>query len=583
MRKKLLVPVLLVLIFSMLFSACAPAAPAAPVVEAEPTVIVVPTNTAAPALTATVVPPTATPEPAPDITALWTELIAGLPADKGYGAVSAANLNEELVEKPPFLLDVREPAELEKDGYIPGAVNIPVRDVLKNLDKLPAMDQPIVIYCTSGHRGGFVLSALKVLGYGKVRNLGGGFNAWKKASLAVETGAPAAPAAGTAPDIKEQTLFTLLDGFLSGLPEGFYATNSEKLNISLAENPPFLLDVRTAKEFDETGHIAGAVNVPLQELMTNLGKLPSKDTPIVIYCASGHRGAVALMGLRLLGYEKAINLGGGLNAWKAAKLPVEGWVDWNATWADFLANLPDNFYSISATNLNTALAETQPFLLDVREAAELEKDGFIQGAANIPVRDVLKNLDKLPAIDKPIVIYCASGHRGALALAALRLLGYKDVLNLGGGFGAWKKAELPVETGASLEPTAGTAPAVNEAMFAQLDAYLTGLPEGFNTIKAADLNTALVETPPFVLDVRKAEELTTDGAIEGAVNIEVHELFTRISELPADKDAPIVVLCKSGHRGALALMALQMTGYTNVKNLAGGMSAWIAADLPVVK
>ena len=56
-----------------------------------------------------------------------------------------------------------------------------------------------------------------------------------------------------------------------------------------------------------------------------------------------------------------------------------------------------------------------------------------------------------------------------------------------------------------------------------------------------------------------------------------------LAQLPTDKAAPIVVLCQSGHRGALVMMYLRMTGgYTNVRNLAGGMNAWVAAELPVV-
>jgi phage shock protein E len=84
-----------------------------------------------------------------------------------------------------------------------------------------------------------------------------------------------------------------------------------------------------------------------------------------------------------------------------------------------------------------------------------------------------------------------------------------------------------------------------------------------------------------VLDVRTAEELEKDGYIEGSVNIPVLNCSPAWRDLPKDKTAPIVVLCKSGHRGALALMALQMNGYTNVKNLGGGMNAWVAAELPV--
>jgi rhodanese-related sulfurtransferase len=581
MNRKLGTLLSVVLLLSILFSACAPAAtPAAPTavpeVQAEPTATSVP-PTAVPE-------PTATPEPVMDYEALWSDLIAGMPADKGSGAVSPAKLNEELVEKAPFILDVREAAEVEKNGYVDGTVHIPVRDVLKNLDKLPAQDQPIVVTCASGHRGGFVVSALRLLGYSNVRNLGGGVNAWVKAGFPVETGLPEAPAAGEAPAIENQALFTALDEWLSNLPEGFYSVSADKLNTQLVESQPFLLDVRTQKEWDETGYIEGAVHIPFHDVFANLDKLPAQDAPIVIYCASGHRGAILLMGLRLMGYENVTNLGGGLGAWKAAQLPVEGWVDWNAKWGEYLAALPDSFNTVSPTDLNTNLVEKAPFLLDVREASEVEKEGYIQGAVHIPVRELLKNLDKLPAQDQPIVIYCASGHRGGLAMPVLEMLGWEHVRNLGGGLGAWKKANLPVETGLPEAPAAGTAPDVDKTLLQQFDAVLSNLPEGFNTVKAADLNAALGETDkPFLLDVREAGEIEKDGMIEGSVHIPVRELFTRLGELPKEKDAPIVVLCKSGHRGAIALMALSMNGYTNVRNLGGGINAWIAAELPVVK
>jgi rhodanese-related sulfurtransferase len=479
---------------------------------------------------------------------------------------------------------VREAAEVEKDGYIKGSVHIPVREVLKNLDKLPAQNQPIVVLCASGHRGGFVLSALRLLGYTNVRNLNGGLGAWKKAELAVETGMPAAPKAGTAPEIQDQALFVMLDEWLANLPEGYYGTKADKLNADLAESQPFLLDIRSTAEFEDTGRIAGSVNIPFPELFANLDKLPAQDKPIIVLCASGHRGAVAQMGLRLMGYEKTVNLVGGVNAWKAAKFPVDGWVDWNAAWGEYLAALPEGFSAISAGDLNLAIAEKAPFLVDLRETAEVEKDGYIAGSVHIPVRDLLKNLDKLPAQDQAIVIYCASGHRGGLALPALKMLGYSDVRNLNGGLGAWKKAEFPVEMGLPEAPAAGTAPQVNETVYKHMDAFLSGMPEGFYLIKAADLNLALAETnQPFLLDVREAGELEKDGYIEGAVNIPVREVFTRLGELPKDKTAPVVVLCKSGHRGAIAMMALRMNGYTDVRNLGGGMNAWVAAELPVVK
>ena len=574
MSKKLHVFFAVLLALSMLLSACGGAQ--APIEES----VVEPPATEEVIITEAPV----TEEPAHDAQALFTGLISELPADKGYGTVKPAALNEELVDKPPFLLDVRETAEVEADGYIGGAVNIPVRELLDNLDKLPAKDEAIVIYCASGHRGGITLATLKLLGYTNVRNLAGGLNGWKKANLPVITGsAPAAPTALGTPEIADKPLFDMLNGFLVAMPDSFYSIKSDKLAEALTgATPPTIIDIRTAEEFGKDGYIEGAINVPMEELFSNLDKLPAKDAPIVVHCVSGHRGSIVVMGLRLLGYENVANLGGGLNAWKAAQLPVEGWVDWTVKWPEYIASMPEGYSTIKPADLNTALVENPPFLLDVREAAELENDGFIAGAVNIPIREVLNNLDKLPAKDQPIVVYCVSGHRAALVMASLQMLGYTDVKNLAGGFNGWKKAELPVESGTlPAEPTAGTAPEVEPIVLSDLSAFLSSLPEGYFAVKAPDLNVELAAVPaPVLVDVRTAEE-TAEGYIEGALLIPFKDVPANLAQLPADKAAPIVVLCQSGHRGALVMMYLRMTGYTNVRNLAGGMNAWIAAELPV--
>jgi rhodanese-related sulfurtransferase len=73
-----------------------------------------------------------------------------------------------------------------------------------------------------------------------------------------------------------------------------------------------------------------------------------------------------------------------------------------------------------------------------------------------------------------------------------------------------------------------------------------------------------------------------NGVIEGAVHIPVHDLFEELAQLPADKSTEIVLVCQSGHRGGIGLIALRMIGYTNVRNMGGGMNAWAAAELPVV-
>jgi rhodanese-related sulfurtransferase len=258
-------------------------------------------------------------------------------------------------------------------------------------------------------------------------------------------------------------------------------------------------------------------------------------------------------------------------------------VDWPTVMGEFVATLPSDagFYSVKSDKLNEMLVENPPFIVDVREASEIESNGYIAGSINIPIRNLLKNLDKLPAKDQKIVITCASGHRGALGAMALRLLGYTDVVNLNGGLNGWIKAQFPVETGVPAAPTAGTAPDVDATRFAALDAYLSNLPEGFGAVKAPDFNVELTGgTIPFILDVRTVDEFNK-GYIEGAVNINVTDVPANLAQLPADKAATIVVLCQSGHRGAFVQMYLQFLGYTNVRNLNGGMNAWTGAELPI--
>lgn len=70
-----------------------------------------------------------------------------------------------------------------------------------------------------------------------------------------------------------------------------------------------------------------------------------------------------------------------------------------------------------------------------------------------------------------------------------------------------------------------------------------------------------------IVDVRTQDEFL-DGAYPGAVNIPVHELATRLGELP--KTLPLVLYCASGARSAAAAQLLRRSGYSDVVN-AGGL------------
>lgn len=82
-----------------------------------------------------------------------------------------------------------------------------------------------------------------------------------------------------------------------------------------------LLDVRSAEEYANDGHVAGATLIPLPELANRLGELPA-DKPIVCICRSGNRSATACDLLARQGFAKLSNVQGGMTAWVKAGLPI---------------------------------------------------------------------------------------------------------------------------------------------------------------------------------------------------------------------------------------------------------------------
>lgn len=108
------------------------------------------------------------------------------------------------------------------------------------------------------------------------------------------------------------------DNYLSELPETRYQL---PVNILVRDRVNhsrewFIVDVRQPDEY-AAGHIEGAINLPLGELLQNLGELPdSKTAPILLYCHSQKRATHALVVLHELGYLKVFNLEGGYVAYE---------------------------------------------------------------------------------------------------------------------------------------------------------------------------------------------------------------------------------------------------------------------------
>lgn len=112
---------------------------------------------------------------------------------------------------------------------------------------------------------------------------------------------------------------------LQGLSANKQYVNLQAVEFSEESKKPdiLLLDVRTHDEF-KTGHIKGAILIPIQELESRLNEiLNQKDKTILIYCRSGRRSVKASKILYRNGFRNIKNLQTGILGWKKAGLQVE--------------------------------------------------------------------------------------------------------------------------------------------------------------------------------------------------------------------------------------------------------------------
>lgn len=105
---------------------------------------------------------------------------------------------------------------------------------------------------------------------------------------------------------------------------------------------------------------------------------------------------------------------------------------------------------------------------------------------------------------------------------------------------------------------------------------------GVPNVTAAEAVTLINRANALVLDVRDEAEFAS-GHIAEAMHIPVDNLAERLNELKKYKNKAILVSCQRGMRSAKACDILRKAEFTQVHNLQGGLNAWLAAKLPVVK
>jgi len=188
-----------------------------------------------------------------------------------------------------------------------------------------------------------------------------------------------------------------------------------------------VLDVRPGDEF-AAGHIPGSISIALSGQFASWagGILGIHSKPVLIGDTDAQieeaRLRLARVGIEdLRGY-----LAGGLNAWRKAGLPV--------------MKTPQ----ISPQELNQKLQSGSwqaNDILDVRREGEWQAGHIVA----VPCCALDTFPQGLPAIDRerPVAVHCKSGYRSLIACSLLERAGYRNVINVAGGFDAWHGAGLP--------------------------------------------------------------------------------------------------------------------------------------------
>jgi hydroxyacylglutathione hydrolase len=193
----------------------------------------------------------------------------------------------------------------------------------------------------------------------------------------------------------------------------------------LLQQGVFVLDVRPNADF-AAAHVPGSVNIALSgQFASWAGAIMGLSAQPVLVADTAEQYEEARLRLARVGIEDPRGfLQGGIAAWKQAELPV--------------AAVPQ----ITVQKLSRQRSSSMQ-VLDVRRELEWHA-GHIDGAEWFPLDNFKISAPELDP-SAPIAVHCQGGYRSMIACSLLQRAGIENVMNVMGGFEAWKQAGLPVE------------------------------------------------------------------------------------------------------------------------------------------
>lgn len=190
------------------------------------------------------------------------------------------------------------------------------------------------------------------------------------------------------------------------------------------ETGALVLDTRDAADFAK-GFIPNSINIGLEGSFAQwVGEMiPDIKQEILLVTYDG-KEEEAITRLSRVGYDNTVGfLKGGFEAWKDSGKEFE------------MVN------RISANELEKAMKDERPLIIDVRKKSEFDSEHLI-GAVNIPLNEINQHLAEFPK-DSTFVLHCAGGYRSMIAASILKQRGWQDFADVEGGFADLAKTALP--------------------------------------------------------------------------------------------------------------------------------------------
>ncbi len=195
----------------------------------------------------------------------------------------------------------------------------------------------------------------------------------------------------------------------------------------IQRNGAVVLDTRPTQQFF-AGHVPGGVHIALSgQYAAWAATLLGLNQEILLIAEDAESLEQSRLRLARVGIERVVAaLHDGMAGWTASKLPVA------------------QIGQVSALELaqireQSGIESVQ--IIDVRRSGEWD-EGHIEGAQLIPLHQISSRLQELDH-SLPVAVHCKGGYRSAIACSLIQRAGFDQVMNLTGGFDAWRACGLP--------------------------------------------------------------------------------------------------------------------------------------------